>query len=338
MRKIFLSSLLLIGLMLVMPLVLTDYGVLLTTEIAILAIFAISLGLIMGYAGIISLGHAAFFGIGAYSVAFLSQYITSFYSLLGLTLLITAIIALITGAIFLRTSHFYFLMITLAFGQMLYALYFQSSWAGASDGLAVSADLNLGFGSIFSPIGYYYTMGVAFILIYTLLRLFVESPVGKVTKGIMENRSRMKSLGYNTRVYKLVTYTLSGTIAGLAGFLYAFFNLFVTPDLTHWSFSGQALIMVIIGGVGTLIGPAVGSLVYVILQSVISSYTDRWAFILGTILVVLVLIGRGGIVHWIQAILKQLFRKRKNDTNIKPEKISKINDFEEEPVKEEGVN
>src|SRR5699024_3579389 len=156
----------LIALIIIGFFLLTDYGILLATEIAILAIFAMSLGLIIGYAGIISLGHAAFFGIGAYTIALLSEKMTNSYVLLITSVLLCAVIALITGAIFVRTSHFYFLMITLAFGQMVYALFFQSSWAGASDGLPVMADLNLGFGAIFNPEQYYFVMVSAFIIVY----------------------------------------------------------------------------------------------------------------------------------------------------------------------------
>ncbi len=323
MRNTIITSIVLILLMIVSFFLLTDYGVLLVTEIAILAIFAMSLGLIMGYAGIISLGHAAFFGIGAYSIALLSNYVSNTYLLMVIAISICAIIAFVTGAIFIRTSNFYFLMITLAFGQMVYALFFQSSWAGASDGLAVLSDFNLGFSEIFSPIGFYFTMVTAFILVYTILRLFVLSPVGKITKGIMENETRMKSLGYNTRVYKLLAYTISGSVAGIAGALYAFFNFFVTPDLTNWMFSGQALIMVIVGGVGTLLGPALGAAIYIILQNVISFYTDRWVFILGLILVLLVLLGRGGVVNWILSLWDYLKKKRNHQnssSNNEPEK------------------
>lgn len=330
MRNTIITSSVLILLMIVGFFLLTDYGVLLVTEIAILAIFAMSLGLIMGYAGIISLGHAAFFGIGAYSIALLSNYVSNTYLLMVISMSICAIIALVTGAIFIRTSNFYFLMITLAFGQMVYALFFQLSWAGASDGLAVLSGFNLGFGEIFSPIGFYFTMVSSFILIYTILRLFVLSPVGKITKGIMENEKRMKSLGYNTRVYKLLAYTISGLVAGIAGALYAFFNFFVTPDLTNWMFSGQALIMVIVGGVGTLLGPALGAAIYIILQNVISFYTDRWVFILGLTLVLLVLLGRGGVVNWILSLWDYLKNKRN------PQNSSSINESEEEFYEQES--
>lgn len=313
MKSTLITSMILIILMVLGFFLLSDYGILLVTEVSILAIFSISLGLLMGYAGIISLGHAAFFGIGAYTVAIFSNYTSNTYFLMMFVILLCAAIALLTGSIFIRTSQFYFLMITLAFGQMVYAVLFQSSWTGASDGMPVIAKLDFGFGKIIHPNGFYFTMVLAFIVIYTFLRLFVESPAGKITKGIMENEMRMKSLGYNTRIYKLLVYTISGAIAGVAGALYAFFNLFVVPDLTNWMFSGQALIMVIIGGVGTLIGPAIGAVFYIILQNVISYYTDRWVFILGFILVLLVLFGKGGLVHWIHSMWEFIVKKIRSD-------------------------
>lgn len=295
-----------------MPLILSDFGMNLVTEIFIMAIFAMSLGLIMGFAGMVSLGHAGFFGIGAYLVAILGQHIGNTYLLLFFSIVVSGIIALITGAVFFRTSKFYFLMITLAFGQLVYALFWQmKSLTGGADGMSVSAILNFGLGDLFSPLSIYYVMGVAFIIAYLLLRLFVESPAGKITKGIMENESRMQALGFNVQIYKLMVYTLSGSMAGLSGALYSYFNLYVSPDLSGWLFSGQVMMMVIIGGVGTLFGPAIGAGVFIFLQNFISSYTERWPMIMGVLLVILVMAGKGGIIHWLQHIQKAVFSRKK---------------------------
>lgn len=295
-----------------MPLILSDFGMNLVTEIFIMAIFAMSLGLIMGFAGMVSLGHAGFFGIGAYLVAILGQHIGNTYLLLFFSIVVSGIIALITGAVFFRTSKFYFLMITLAFGQLVYALFWQmKSLTGGADGMSVSAILNFGLGDLFSPHSIYYVMGVAFIIAYLLLRLFVESPAGKITKGIMENESRMQALGFNIQIYKLMVYTLSGSMAGLSGALYSYFNLYVSPDLSGWLFSGQVMMMVIIGGVGTLFGPAIGAGVFIFLQNFISSYTERWPMIMGVLLVILVMAGKGGIIHWLQHIQKAVFSRKK---------------------------
>lgn len=311
MKKILISTSILVLVILIAPFVLTVYGVYLATEIAILAIFAMSLGLILGYAGLITLGHAAFFGIGAYTVAIAGQYFSDTYVLFIISILLSGITALISGAIFLRTSKFYFLMITFAFGQMIYALVYQSSWTGGNRGTDVPVTLNFGFGEITSPIGLYFVMCFFFVIFYVLLRFFVNSPTGKIVKGIMENESRMRALGYNTLVYKLLVYTLSAIIVSVSGSLFAYFNMFVSPGITNWTFSGEALLMIIIGGVGTLFGPVIGASFYVVLQNYISTYTEYWLLILGVILVILVLIGRGGIIHWIRHFGENIFFSKK---------------------------
>ncbi|PLS17054.1 branched-chain amino acid ABC transporter permease [Bacillus sp. M6-12] len=306
------------------PFLLSDYGVSLATEILIMSIFAVSLGMIMGYAGMVSFGHAAFFGIGAYTVALLGEKIPSVYALILLSILITAVVALISGAVFIRTSNFSFLMITLAFGQLLFALAWKMEhWTGGADGIKVSAYLDFGFGEIYSPLGLYYTMAIAFILVYLLLRAFVNSPAGKITKGIMENESRMKALGYNVRIYKLIAYCFSGAIAGFGGSLYAYFNLFVSPDLTHWTLSGQVMLMVIIGGVGTLLGPFIGAGVFIVLQNFISTYTERWPLIMGILLVALVLIGKGGVIHWFGLAGKHLKKREKPELEAATQPLKK---------------
>lgn len=300
----------------VLPFLLSGFGVDLATEIFIMAIFAMSLGLLMGFAGMVSLGHAAFFAIGTYTVAILGQFINNVYILIFAAIILAGLIALLTGSLFIRTSNFYFLMITLAFGQLLYALAWQlEDWTGGADGMRVSATLDFGLGEIASPLVLYYIMGIAFIFVYILLKLFVNSPAGKIIKGIMENPTRMTALGYKVRVYKLLVYSLAGALAGFAGSLYGYFNMFVSPDLTFWKFSGEVMIMVIFGGVGTLIGPALGAGLFIILQNFISSYTERWQFILGVILVLLVLIGKGGIIHWF-GYVKEKFIPRKGTKNV----------------------
>ncbi|WP_236595956.1 branched-chain amino acid ABC transporter permease [Paenibacillus sp. EPM92] len=306
MRKHAYFFLAMIIMVLVLPLILSSFGTNLATEIFFMAVFALSLGLIMGYTGLVSLGHAAFFGTGAYTVALLGEHIGNTYVLLLAALVFSGLLALISGALFIRTTGGYFLMITLAFGQMLFAFAFKmKSWTGGADGMQISVSPDFGFGPITSTHGLYYLAGVGFLLCYLLLLLFVNSPIGKIVKGIMENETRMKALGYQTRNYKLIAYSLSGTLAGFGGALYAFINSFVSPDLMFWIFSGQALIMVIVGGVGTLLGPVVGVVFFIILQNYVSSYTERWQLIMGIIFVAFVLYGRGGIVQLVSSLWKK---------------------------------
>jgi branched-chain amino acid transport system permease protein len=279
-----------------LPVVLPPFGVSVATEIFILAIFAVSLGLIIGYAGLVSLGHAAFFGAGAYTVALLGERIANTYVLLVAAVLVGGLLALFSGALFVRTSGAYFLMLTLAFAQVLFAVAFEARFiTGGGDGLSVAVVPDFGFGEVTGDYGLYYMMAAFFLCCYLVLRLFVASPAGKAVRGVMENESRMRALGFNTRSYKLLAYALSGAIASLAGALYAYFNFFVTPDLLGWVFSGQALIMVIVGGVGSLLGPAIGAGFFLLMQEYLSSYTERWQLVMGLIFVAFVLVGRGGV-------------------------------------------
>lgn len=284
---------------LALPLVLSPYGTTLTTEVCIMAMFAMSLGLIIGYAGLASLGHAAYFGIGAYTVALLGRQFGSIYLLIGVAIILSGVAAALTGALFLRASGAYFLMLTLAFGQVVFAVTFQwRSMTGGADGTRVPVAADLGFGAL-DRRGLYYLMVALLIVCYVFLRFFIASPAGVAVRGVKENESRMKALGYDTRVYKLLAYTIAGTIAGFAGALYAFFNRFVGPDLANWTESGTALIMVIVGGVGTLFGPALGAAFYIVAQNYLSSYTERWTFVMGCVFVGFVLVGRGGIINLI---------------------------------------
>lgn len=296
---------------LALPLVLPPFGVSVVTEILIMAIFAMSLGLIIGYAGLASLGQAAFFGAGAYTVALLGEQVASTYVLLICAVFLGGALALFSGALFVRTSGAYFLMLTLAFGQVLYAVAFEAeSVTGGADGMSVAPILDFGFGEVLGEYGLYYTMALFFLACYLLLRLFVASPAGKAVRGVMENESRMQALGYNTRTYKLIAYSLSGAMAGLAGALYSYFNFYVTPDLFGWLFSGQALIMVIVGGVGSLLGPALGAGFFILAQEYLSSYTDYWQLVLGLIFAAFVLVGRGGIVDLLTLAFKKLVPRR----------------------------
>lgn len=277
--------------------VLSSYGIYLATEIYIKAIFAMSLGLLMGYAGLASLGHAAFFGLGSYTVALLGDYIGNTYLLVLAAVAVAAIVGLLSGYFFIRASQFYFLMITLAFGQLLYALIWQlKGLTGGADGRSVNVVLDLGWGPLGDPVSMYHVVAVALALSYFALNLFVSSPLGAAVKGIMENELRMRVLGYDTRAYKLIAYTVAAAVAGFAGALYAYYNVFVDPELVGWLTSGEAVVMVIVGGLGSLLGPIVGSALFVALQNYISTYTERWMLVLGLIFAAFVLLGRGGLV------------------------------------------
>ena len=267
------------------------------TRILIYAIMALSLDLVLGYAGMVSLGHAAFFGIGAYAVAILGRYgIHSAFVVWPLAVAGCMVLALPIGAVSLRTSGTYFIMITLAFGQMLYYLFVSLKGYGGSDGMAltsrntVAGIVNLGQHTVL-----YYVV-LAFLLL-TLLAAFrlVRSPFGMVISGSRDNELRMRSLGFPTFRYKLVCFVLAAGLAGLAGALVANHSNYTSPALLHWTRSAEVLVMVILGGMGTLIGPVLGAMALLLAEEVLSSYTQHWMVILGPVLIGLVLWGRNGI-------------------------------------------
>jgi branched-chain amino acid transport system permease protein len=278
------------------PLAAGNYPVKLLQEILIWAIFAMSLDLLMGYAGMVSFGHSAFFGIGGYVAALALAKSPGLVSALVLPALAAGLAALVIGFFSIRVSGVYFIMLTLAFSQMFYAYAFQVSWLGAEDGLVgiprpgvPGVDL----GGIRSFHGYLLTL---FVLVVVALWRVVRSPFGHVLRGIHENEARMEAVGYAVNRYKLVAFVIAGVFAGLAGSLYAQFNGSITPDAFFWTTSGEALLMVIIGGTGTLGGPILGAAAFILLQSLVSTYTERWMLILGATFILFVLFAPGGIV------------------------------------------
>lgn len=297
---------------LALPYIVRTYVLSLTIEVLIFAIFAMSLDLLLGYAGLPSFGHAAYFGLGAYILA----YITSRSDLaLGLTdnLLITlpivlvgtGLAAFVIGYFALRTSGIYFLMITLAAAQMLFSIAIRwSSVTGGSDGLTGVPRPFIGIGplgfTIGSREGYYYLVLALLLGTWWLLHRIVNSPFGWTLRGIRENEQRMRALGYNTFRYKMAAFVIAGAFAGLAGLLLAHFFWTAAPDNLYWTMSGQVLIMVIIGGSGTLDGPILGAALVRLLPSIVSSYTDRWQTVMGIVFILFVLFARRGIIGLLQ--------------------------------------
>jgi branched-chain amino acid transport system permease protein len=287
-----------LGLLLV-PLALSSYQLSLLTKMLIFAIFAMSLNLVLGYAGLPSLGHAAYFGVGAYTVALLALRVRdNFWLDFGAALAVVALIAALFGLLALRAEGSYLLMITLALAQVLWGIAF--GWralTGGDDGLpgvprpAAGLPWSLADGQRF----YYFVLAV-FALATALLGLVVRSPFGRALVGIRESERRMQVLGYDTWRYKFVAFVLAGLFAGLAGNLFVYYNGFVSPSYLSIVFSAMALIMVILGGAGTFVGPMLGSAVIVALENTISAYTQRWLLILGLIYVAVTLFAPAGLV------------------------------------------
>ena len=287
------------------------YFISLFSRILIYALAAVSLDLILGYAGMASLGHGAFIGIGAYAVGILAFHLTEETvvpflpgewagSINALVVWSSAIIAssffaLIIGALSLRTSGVYFIMITLAFSQMLFFFFVSLNIYGGEDGVNLEQrnqvpGLDLSNDTIF----YYICLTLLIALVYICLRI-VNSRFGMVMRGCKQNEIRMRALGYSTYRYKLVCFVIAGAGAGLAGALLDNQSEFVSPGLMHWTRSGEVMIMVILGGMGTIFGPIFGAVGLLLMEEILSTYTEHWMIILGPILICVVLFARRGI-------------------------------------------
>ena len=280
----------------VFPAVAGKYPVKLLQEILIWGIFAMSLDLLMGYAGMVSLGHSAFFGVGGYVAALALLKSPGVVSGLLLPAAAAALAALVIGYFSIRVSGVYFIMLTLAFSQMFYAVTFQAAWLGAEDGIVgVPRLAALGLDTA-QPLPFHLYLVLLVAVAALCLFRIVRSPFGHVLRGIHENEARMEAVGYAVNRYKLLAFVIAGTVAGVAGSLYTQLVGSITPDAFLWTTSGEALLMVIIGGTGTLAGPMLGAAAFILLQSLVSSYTERWMLILGLTFILLVLFAPGGVV------------------------------------------
>ena len=269
----------------------------LITRIMILALAAMSLDLLIGYGAMISFGHAAYVGLGAYSVAILASHgITDGFIQLAVALGVSLIFALFTGAISLRTKGVYFIMITLAFGQMLFFLGTSLAAYGGDDGLTL-ASRSMFFASNFlkNDVAMYYVAFGVLLGAYLLLRAIVASRFGRVLRGIRENPVRMEAIGFAPYRYQLTAYVIAGMIAGVSGFLLANQTEFVSPAYTAWQRSGDLIFVLVLGGLGSLHGAIIGAAVFSLLADILSHYTENWALIFGPILILVVLYARGGI-------------------------------------------
>ncbi len=267
------------------------------TRVLVFALAASSLNLILGFGGMVSFGHAAFLGIGAYSVAILMQNgIASAWIAWPLAILLTALVSLLIGWISLRTQGVYFIMITLAFAQMLYYLVISLKAYGGDDGLSLAAKSSIGWGldlSIDVHL-YYLSLGALVMAIVFMVRL-LNARFGHALQAIRENEVRMTALGFAVFRYKLAAFTLAGAVAGLAGVLFANLNGFVSPAMMQWSQSGMLMMMVILGGVGHLYGGVIGAIAFLLLEEFLSHYTMHWQLGLGAVLLAVVLFAPNGI-------------------------------------------
>lgn len=274
-----------------------DYATSLVAEVLVFAIFAMSLDLIIGYTGLMSFGHAAFFGLSAYTVTMLGVHagVNGWWGLLAGVALSTVGAAVI-GFFCIRVSGIPFLMLTMAFSQLLYSVAVKwRTMTGGTDGLPGFQRPSFFGWSLDDRATLYWLIAAGFALTWWGLRRLIRSPLGSAMIGVRENEQRMRAIGYPVQRIKLASFTIAGAVAGFGGGLYAFFNAFVSSDILHWVLSGDAVLMVILGGAGTITGPAIGAGIFLMLKHVISSHTEFWMFWVGAIFIACVMFLRQGV-------------------------------------------
>jgi branched-chain amino acid transport system permease protein len=312
----------------VMPLVLKQYHLNMLTEIIVFALYAVSYNLLLGYAGLLSFGHAMFFGMGAFTVAVSLIHIPglSMWGAIGLSLAMTTAVGFVAGSLLLRHKGSYFALLTLAFNSLFYAV--ATKWhtvTGGDDGLSVTRpDLALGFTTV-SMAGiesfYYFTLvivGAAILFCW----YFTQTAMGQTVLMMRENEERMKFLGYNTHISRLILFTFTGAVAGLAGAFYTLHFQFCSQSAISVDMTTTVLLMTFVGGTGTFWGPMLGVLVYVILQNYLSDITDRWPLFMGLIFVFMVLFLPGGLTQIIRSVKSLFAGKRGSGKPIAAEEVS----------------
>ena len=291
------------------------FTITLTTRVVILAIAAVGLNIALGIGGLVSLGHAVFFGIGGYAMGILAYHAQTFVPLeiAGLTItgtksmplvwltatVTSALVAFGIGLLVLRTSGVYFIMITLAFGQMFY--YFAISWAtyGGEDGLSIYVRNGFPGLNTLVPIQFYAICFAILCIILFLKSRLIASPFGLALNAARQSSVRVETVGLNPARIKLLAFVISGAITGLAGALFADLNRFVSPTLFSWQLSGELIVLIIIGGVGRLLGPVIGATVFVLLEHWLGGLTELWQIYLGAILPAIALFARGGVMGFL---------------------------------------
>ena len=278
----------------------------LATRLVCLAIAAISLNLILGYGGMVSFGHAVFIGIGAYAVGIPAHHATNgefeliatyngFFHIL-LAVVLSALFALVTGAISLRTKGIHFIMITMAFGQMIFFFLVSLEAYGGDDGLTIDIRSELPPLNLDNAIQMFLVCYVVMLLVVFALYKIVNSRFGMVLQGAKDNEERMRAIGFDTFKYRLTAYVIAGALCGLSGALLGNFTTFISPEMIDWTRSGELIFMVLLGGSGTLVGPIIGAAVFVVVEEVLSSFTIYWHLPFGIMLILSVMFARKGLL------------------------------------------
>ena len=281
-----------------------------SARVLIYAIAACALNIALGFGGMVSLGHALFIGIGMYSVALPGHDgIDSGWFHLAVCVAVCIVIASVTGLISLRTSGIAFIMITLAFAQMGYFVIVSLKQYGGDDGLGVARASNFFGVALNSPEAVFYcAWGLLLALTYWVMRLR-KSPFGMVLRGGRQNSRRINSVGLPLQRYQLTAYVLSAIPCGFAGMLLANLNAYASPSSMSWMISGELIVMVVMGGMGTVIGPVIGALAFLGLEEVIKAYTEHWMAVFGIVILVMAMFGKSGIAGWVKAVADRALRK-----------------------------
>ena len=292
-----------------------DYYLQMLTQMMILAIFAMSLDLLQGVTGLVSLGHAAFFGLAGYALAFLtpdSGPVSLWWSL-PVAALGAGLAALLIGIFVVRTHGIYFIMVTMAFAQMIFFLFFDNKALGGSDGIYVYFKPSTAIGGselidLENKQTFYYFTLVMLLGVYAFLRRLLFSPFGRALAGIRVNEHRMRAMGYGTFWYKLSAFTLAGVLAGLAGYLWAAQTGFVNPELMGFHLSAHAIMMVILGGMGNFAGAIVGAIAFEYLMHLFKDLTKHWQLLMGGFIVLTVILAPKGLLGLGQSLINRLPR------------------------------
>jgi len=287
--------------LIIFPLFLSSYGRGIITRFLIFALFAMSYNIVFGYTGLLSLGHAAFFGAAGYTVAILKLHygVTLFWIAAPLGLLAATFMAALFGLVALRSAGIYFLLVTFALGQMLFALAWNVKWLSSQgmNGITGISLPELGISSFsLDETSLYYLAFIFFAISFQLLYRLVHSPFGLAVQGIREDETRMQATGYNTWLYKYLAFVISGAFAGIAGVLFTYYNFFVSPNHLGVGTSFLPMVMCIMGGAGTFVGPIIGAAVYILVEHFSSIYfPERWPLILGGLFVLTIMFAKEGI-------------------------------------------
>ncbi len=282
----------------------------LAMRIMLLGMAAMGLNLVLGYGGMVSFGHAAFIGIGAYCAGISQFYgITNGWAHGGFSIVICGFAGLLIGYLALRTTGIYFIMITLAFAQMLFFLFVSLEAYGGDDGMSIDR-ADFGFIDLYDPLRLYFLIWVCLVIVGLVLMLIVRSRFGVTLRAIKSNESRVEAMGLSPLRFKMVGYVISAIICGIAGTLFASWQEYVSPDIMHWTRSGELIIIIILGGLGTLAGPLLGAIVFLLLEeslplllgAVAPAYAENWMIIFGPLLIIVVLFGRGGLTGIIERL------------------------------------